>query len=53
MQRVKFIVRERGGITGLYRGIAPGTVRGFFAYGSSMVVMQYAQRKATEFGLRD
>lgn len=52
-QRVKYIVKERGGFLALYRGLAPGTVRSFIANGSAMVVMQYAQRKVTQWGLRD
>ncbi len=27
LERAKFIVKERGGILGLYRGIAPGSLR--------------------------
>jgi hypothetical protein len=53
LQRVKFIIRERGGVLGLYRGIGPGTLRSFVANGSAMVVMQFAQRKVTEWGFRD
>lgn len=40
IQRIKYIVKERGGVKGLYRGIAPGTLRSFIANGSAMVVMQ-------------
>ena len=39
-QRTKYIINERGGFLGLYRGIAPGTIRSFFANGSAMAVMQ-------------
>ena len=53
MQRIRFILNERGGLIGLYRGPGPGTCRSFLANGSAMVVMQYAQRKVTEWGLRD
>jgi hypothetical protein len=54
MQRIRFILNERGGLIGLYRGLGPGTCRSFLANGSAMVVMQYAQReKVTEWGLRD
>jgi solute carrier family 25 carnitine/acylcarnitine transporter 20/29 len=53
IERAKFIVRERGGILGLYRGIAPGSLRSFVGNGSAMVVMQYLQKKVTELGLRD
>ncbi|RNA43790.1 carnitine-acylcarnitine carrier [Brachionus plicatilis] len=52
-QRIKYIVKKRGGFLSLYRGLAPGTVRSFIANGSAMVVMQYAQRKVTQWGLRD
>jgi len=38
---------------GLYRGIAPGSLRSFVGNGSAMVVMQYLQKKVTELGLRD
>ena len=51
-QHLKFLYSERGGVLGLYRGIAPGTLRSFIANGSAMVVMQNAQRKVTEWGLR-
>jgi hypothetical protein len=76
LQRIKFIVKERGGFFGmvslyslfssfkfylissnkkkaLYRGIAPGTLRSFFANGCAMVVMSQAQKKVTDWGLRD
>jgi len=53
VERAKFIVKERGGILGLYRGIAPGSLRSFVGNGSAMVVMQYLQKKVTESGLRD
>jgi hypothetical protein len=51
-QRLKYIVRERGGFFALYRGLGPGLYRRFFANGCAMVVMQYAQKKVSEFGLR-
>ena len=53
LRRMQRIVRERGGFLALYRGIGPGTLRSFVANGSSMIVMQYAQRKVSEWGLRD
>lgn len=53
LSRMKLVVRERGGFLALYRGIGPGTIRSFIANGSSMAVMQWAQRKVTEMGLRD
>jgi hypothetical protein len=52
-QRLKYIIKERGSFLGLYRGIAPGTLRSFVANGCAMVVMQYAQKKVTQLGLRD
>ena len=53
IERMRTIVKERGGFLALYRGILPGTIRSFLANGTSMVVMSYAQRKVTELGLRD
>jgi solute carrier family 25 carnitine/acylcarnitine transporter 20/29 len=52
-QRFRFIIRERGGYFGLYRGLAPGLFRSFVANGCAMVVMQYAQRKVSQYGWRD
>ena len=43
----------RGGFFALYRGLMPGLYRSFFANGIAMIVMQYAQRQITAFGLRD
>ncbi|CAG2210190.1 CACL [Mytilus edulis] len=50
IQKMKIVIKERGGFFGLYRGIMPGTIRSFLANGTSMVVMQFAQRKVTELG---
>lgn len=52
-QRLMFIVRERGGVLALYRGLGPGLYRSFFANGFAMIIMAYAQRKVSELGLRD
>ena len=52
-QRMKHIMKERGGFFALYRGIGPGSVRSFLSNGASMVVMVQAQRKVSEWGLRD
>lgn len=52
-KQIGLIVKDRGGIPGLYRGISPGLIRSFFANGSAFVAMSYAQRKVTEWGLRD
>ena len=46
------VVRERGGVFALYRGIVPGTIRSFFANGIAMIVLARSQRKMTEWGLR-
>jgi solute carrier family 25 carnitine/acylcarnitine transporter 20/29 len=42
-----------GGLLGLYRGIGPGSVSVFLRNGAAMIVMQFANRKITEWGLRD
>ena len=47
IQRIQFVMRERGGFLGLYRGLGPGLYRSFFANGFAMIVMQYAQRKVS------
>ena len=52
LQRMRLTVRERGGFLGLYRGIGPGTIRSLLANGTSMIVMQFAQKKISEWGLR-
>ena len=46
------VVRERGGLFALYRGIVPGTIRSFFANGIAMIIMARSQQKMTEWGLR-
>ncbi len=53
LQRMRIVVKERGGFFALYRGILPGTIRSFLANGTSMIVMATAQRKVSEWGLRD
>lgn len=52
LRRMRRVLRERGGVFALYRGIGPGTIRSFIANGTSMIVMQWAQRKVSELGLR-
>ncbi|KAK6188766.1 hypothetical protein SNE40_004878 [Patella caerulea] len=52
VQRMRNVIRERGGFFALYRGLMPGTIRSFLANGTSMVVMVTAQRKVSEWGLR-
>ena len=53
LQRMKTVVQGRGGVLALYRGIGPGTIRSFLANGTSMIVMQYAQRQVSRWGLRE
>jgi hypothetical protein len=52
-QRLLFIVNERGGFFALYRGLGPGLYRSFLSNGFAMVVMQFAQKKVSEYGLRN
>ena len=52
LQRMRTVVRKRGGFFALYRGIGPGTIRSFIANGTSMIVMAHAQKKVSEWGLR-
>ncbi|KAJ8040035.1 Mitochondrial substrate carrier family protein S [Holothuria leucospilota] len=53
LKRIRLVIKERGGFFGLYRGIGPGTIRSFISNGTSMIVMSNAQKKVTEWGLRD
>ena len=46
-------VASMGGFTGLYRGITPGLLSIFMRNGVAMVVMQKAQSKLVEWGLRE
>lgn len=48
-ERLNFL----GGPLGLYRGMAPGCISGSFRNGCGMVAMIYAQKWATQLGLRD
>eukprot|EP00118_Oscarella_pearsei_P004581 m.19850 g.19850 ORF g.19850 m.19850 type:complete len:299 (+) comp27914_c0_seq6:193-1089(+) len=52
-RRLRLTVKEKGGFFALYRGIGPGSIRSFLANGSSMLVMQWAQRKVSQLGLRN
>ncbi|KAJ3202528.1 hypothetical protein HK099_001814, partial [Clydaea vesicula] len=52
MDRLNDLMKNHGGIRGLYRGILPGTYRSFFANGFSIVVMIWAQKQATALGFR-
>jgi len=53
LTRMRGVIRDRGGIIGLYRGLGPGTIRSFISNGASMTVMVQAQKKVTEWGWRD
>ncbi|XP_038048376.1 solute carrier family 25 member 48-like [Patiria miniata] len=53
LTRMRLVVKERGGFLALYRGIGPGTIRSFISNGTSMIVMANAQKKVSEWGLRD
>ena len=53
LRRLRLAYVDRGGVTGLYRGIVPGSIRSFLANGCAMVVMSFAQRKVTDLGWRD
>ena len=53
VERMRHVIRERGGLLALYRGLAPGTIRSFLSNGCSMVVMTWAHKKVSEMGLRD
>ncbi|XP_071841460.1 uncharacterized protein [Apostichopus japonicus] len=53
MKRIRLVLKQKGGFFGLYRGIGPGTIRSFISNGTSMIVMSNAQKKVTEWGLRD
>jgi hypothetical protein len=53
IQRFRYVMNERGGFFGLYRGILPGSIRSFAGNGCAMVLMQYAQKKVSELGWRD
>ena len=51
-ERCKFIMRTQGPL-GFYRGILPGSQSVFLRNGAAMIVMQYANKKMTDMGLRD
>ena len=50
--RMRMTIKQRGGYFALYRGILPGTIRSFMSNGTSMIVMAFAHRKVSEWGLR-
>lgn len=51
LSRMSRTIKERGFFS-LYRGIGPGTIRSFLANGTSMIVMSFAHRKVSDWGLR-
>lgn len=51
LSRMSHTIKERG-FFALYRGIGPGTIRSFLANGTSMIVMSFAHRKVSDWGLR-
>ena len=51
-ERAKYIWKTQG-IKGFYRGILPGSQSVFLRNGAAMIVMQFANKKITEWGLRD
>ena len=52
-KRLSTVAGQKGGVLGLYRGLLPGTIRSFIGNGCSMIVMQYAQRQVSKWGLRN
>jgi solute carrier family 25 carnitine/acylcarnitine transporter 20/29 len=50
-ERMAYIMKHHG-VFGLFRGIVPGTCSIFLRNGAAMVVMQHAQKKLTDWGLR-
>lgn len=50
-ERVTYLLKEHG-VRGLYRGIWPGTLRSMVSNGAGMIVMRYANKKISEWGLR-
>lgn len=42
-ERVRHILKNRGGFLGLYRGVGPGLLRSLMANGASMVVFSKCQ----------
>ncbi|XP_068692048.1 mitochondrial substrate carrier family protein S-like isoform X1 [Montipora foliosa] len=50
--RMRLVIKTRGGLFGLYRGIVPGSIRSFMSNGTSMIAMSWAQRKVSQWGLR-
>jgi len=45
-------IRSLGGLTGLYRGILPGSISVFARNGAAMIVMQWAHREVSRRGWR-
>ena len=43
LERARYVLKHRGGVLGLYRGIGPGLARSLIANGCSMVIYSYCQ----------
>ena len=52
LDRARHIYRTQG-VLGFWRGFLPGGQSVFIRNGCAMIVMQKAQKKLTEMGLRD
>ena len=44
LERARHVLRERGGVPGLFRGIGPGLTRSMLANGTSMLVFDQCQK---------
>jgi solute carrier family 25 carnitine/acylcarnitine transporter 20/29 len=51
LEKIRYMQKTHG-ITGIYRGILPGSLSICARNGSAMVMMQYAQKTLTEKGYR-
>ena len=51
-QKMRYMVKTHG-IRGPFRGITAGSISVFLRNGCAIVALQQAQRKFTEWGLRD
>lgn len=52
LQRARYILATYG-LKGFYRGLLPGSMSVFLRNGASYIVLQYAHKQITKFGLRD
>jgi solute carrier family 25 (mitochondrial carnitine/acylcarnitine transporter), member 20/29 len=53
MQRVRHILKNRGGFFGLYRGVGPGLLRSLMANGCSMIVFAQCQQAMRALAAKD